>query len=189
MSPGLGPNGEVGVLGPDGPALYQGPELPRPCIMGGTAFWVDCPRHGAQPPHFKEARVHRGYNRGVETVRTLTWHKRPSDPALWGAMGPLDAERAVCARCVLPVPVPSPSSAVGAMVLSGPVPYAPVRRVKLREDRAAGSPEECNAACLNGRKTCNCRCLGLCHGAGSCACSVPGARAEHAAAMAKGMES
>lgn len=33
---------------------------------------------------------------------------------------------------------------------------------------------ECDARCLNGRKKCNCKCRGRCHGAGVCSCpSIP----------------
>lgn len=36
--------------------------------------------------------------------------------------------------------------------------------------RHASSPERCGGACLNGKRSCNCRCKGRCHGAGRCAC-------------------
>lgn len=35
-----------------------------------------------------------------------------------------------------------------------------------------GRKSECGAACLNGQRSCDCRCLGRCHGAGRCSCGT-----------------
>lgn len=35
-----------------------------------------------------------------------------------------------------------------------------------------GRKSECSAACLNGQRSCDCRCLGRCHGAGRCSCGA-----------------
>lgn len=45
-------------------------------------------------------------------------------------------------------------------------PASPVR-IKVRGNGISEKP--CGGACLNGRTSCDCRCGGLCHGAGACA--------------------
>lgn len=43
--------------------------------------------------------------------------------------------------------------------------------IKLRVNRK-GNPRGCSGACLNGKTSCDCKCQGLCHGAGECRCAA-----------------
>lgn len=53
---------------------------------------------------------------------------------------------------------------------------AKLRFIARRKPRVAGG-SRCNAACLNGKRSCDCRCGGRCHGATVCQCD----KAAHAA--------
>lgn len=64
-----------------------------------------------------------------------------------------------------------------------PVRIIDVPKVITPRDREGLS--ECDARCLNGKKTCNCKCRGLCHGAGSCQCAAVRRAAEAAALAAR----
>jgi hypothetical protein len=43
------------------------------------------------------------------------------------------------------------------------------RRIDIRT-RSLRLTDQCNGVCLNGKKTCDCKCRGRCHGAGKCFC-------------------
>ena len=54
-----------------------------------------------------------------------------------------------------------------------------VRRVEAKYHtaicvRMAGeAASKCDERCLRGKRVCNCKCMGRCHGAGFCACNLP----------------
>ncbi len=44
--------------------------------------------------------------------------------------------------------------------------------IEIRKPAPGKGRSECSAACLNGKRSCDCRCFGKCHGAGTCKCEV-----------------
>lgn len=52
------------------------------------------------------------------------------------------------------------------------IPWALVRKIKIRKKPNGGTPGHCGGACLSGKKSCDCLCGGFCHGAGECHCGI-----------------
>lgn len=40
-------------------------------------------------------------------------------------------------------------------------------------ERAGADAGKCDERCLRGKRICNCKCMGRCHGAGFCSCGLP----------------
>jgi len=64
------------------------------------------------------------------------------------------------------------ASQQGARILSAPcgacLSVVPI--IYVRNGHTRGAQGRCITACLEGRKTCDCKCNGRCHGAGVCSC-------------------
>lgn len=53
-----------------------------------------------------------------------------------------------------------------------PVCLGQAALVTIKVKQHFGEAPGCDARCLNGKTTCDCRCKGRCHGAGQCLCAV-----------------
>jgi hypothetical protein len=114
----------------------------------GHALYVDCPRHGAAKP-FAQVRAGAGvryvYRLAIPTdLYDLPVAVRPSGPG----SSPEAPAAALCPTCL---------------------GFAPTRSITLRAGGGEGT--RCGGTCLAGKRSCDCHCRGLCHGAAACVCS------------------
>ncbi len=128
-------------------------------IDGTGRVWLDCPTCGPVAPRTESRTEHVRVNyfpgstapaeyREVTRYRTrLEWLRVPYTKRN-GKPGYEMRPRGACSKC-------------GAVVLGRVVVMKP----------AGSKTEECNGACLGGRRTCSCHCGGRCHGAGVCRCT------------------
>jgi hypothetical protein len=111
--------------------------------LGAGALYVDCPVHGPGRPFAAER----------PGVRMINGSYIP-----WGS--------------TFDIPMAVAGDAYGAptKMLLCPVCWAwvPFRQITIRGHGASGRP--CGGACTSGKRSCDCKCNGLCHGAGRCYC-------------------
>lgn len=127
-------------------------------IDGTGRIWLDCPTCGAQPPRTEAKIGHRwgtSFGGAVGRVEVTTHHARLEWLRLPytkrnGKTGHETIPRGACSKC-------------GATVIGRVITMRP----------AGSKAEECNGACLSGRRSCSCHCGGRCHGAGVCSCNGP----------------
>jgi hypothetical protein len=127
-------------------------------IDGHGRVWLDCPACGPQAPR-TESKVEVRYSRiggpnGWTDRREVTVHRTRLE---WlrvpyvkksGKPGFEMVPRGVCGKC-------GAAGVLGRVIVMKP---------------AGAKAEECNGACLSGRRSCSCHCGGRCHGAGTCLC-------------------
>ena len=115
--------------------------------LGEGRLFVDCPEHGPGRPLAAER------------------------PGLRMANGSY-----VAGGSMYDLPVAVAGDAYGAPVKMLLCPacwsWAPFRQIAMRGRGASGRP--CGGACTSGKRSCDCRCEGLCHGAGRCRCGGGG---------------
>ena len=142
---------------------------PRP------AFYVSCPTHGVVAPHMME-KGHAPYVARREGKKMfaycapcLAWlsdaMKRLRDPVArkaWWAEG---------------------NEARWVAFKNDAANVLPVRVIDVSDAAVRGEGHKCGSACLNGKRTCGCRCGGMCHGAGKCICGTPEAEMWKRAAL------
>jgi len=108
----------------------------------GHRLFVDCPTHGPGRPY---ALV----RSGARFVHGVAYPAEIYDMpvALRPGVSEASPDHALCSKCLA---------------------FVPTRDIAIR---GSGRPTtSCGGACLAGKRSCDCRCRGLCHGAGSCVC-------------------
>ena len=77
-----------------------------------------------------------------------------------------------CPECerAAPVRIHQEPYKLAYKVYDPPLAEYRVRTIQVGRKAHAGRGHECDGRCLNGKKSCDCRCQGRCHGQGSCSC-------------------
>ena len=150
-----------------------------------------CQGGGEDPPNqgrFRRPRKTQLRTPGLEetTMATTTPYVHPSGWAYWidcpthGSLTLRQAaigQTAYCPACAATWPtawrgVLGTSSA--HQVWDPPMPTHRVRSIKCGDRARRGTGHQCDGRCLSGKRHCDCKCKGRCHGQGVCSCGQEG---------------
>lgn len=82
---------------------------------------------------------------------------------------------AYCPACAAVAPTRwrgTPGTATYYQVFDPPLVALKIRSIRLGHQATRGGGHQCDGRCLSGKRNCDCKCQGRCHGQGVCSCAA-----------------
>ena len=104
------------------------------------------------------------------------WLDCPTHGSMTLAQAPIGVT-AWCPLCAKDAPMAwrgTPGTSTHYRVFDPPLPNLKIRAIKVGQQARRGDGHQCDGRCLSGKRSCSCKCMGRCHGQGSCSCGMEG---------------